>query len=117
MLAGKHNFVIEQGQDWERLITWYTEAGYPKALSGGTAQMVIRPYYGHTGTAYKIITSGSGITLGDTTSNIKLVLTDVETATMDFLRAVYVLEVTLSDVKYRVLEGEILLAKDCTDVE
>ncbi len=115
MLAGKHNFIIEQGQDWTRYVTWSTSGGSPKALSGGTARMTIRPYFGDTGSAYLEITKNAGITLGDSTNNITLTLTDVQTAALTFNRAVYVLEVTLSAIKYRVLEGEIMLAKNSID--
>ena len=122
MLAAVHDFIIEQGQDWERKVKWCDSSGTSKNLSSGyTATLTIRPYYGHTGAAIEKISNGAGITLASTGWNITLNLTNAETAALDFVRAVYVLEVIYTtpnpDVNSRILQGSVFLQKDSTDVE
>ncbi len=112
MLAGRYNFVIEQGQAWERNIQWKDAAGIVVELVGGNASFIVRPYFGHTGTPIFTLTQAAGITLANVGDNIILNMTDTATGALTFMRAVYVLEVTpTAGVKTRVLEGYIYLSK------
>jgi len=115
MIAGRHDFVIEQGVDWTRSISWRDSGGTNKSLSGLNGRFVIRPFLGDTGTPIKqIIQSDSGMTLSDNTYNIILLLTDTETASYTFMRAVYILEIEVGGLWIRVLQGNIRLNKDIT---
>ena len=115
MLSAVHDFIIEQGQIWTRNIAWRDSAGSPLALASGyTANFTIKHYFGDPSSAIKTLTQAAGITLSSGAWNIVLNMTAAETAALDFLRAVYVLEVTLTSTTAtkRILEGTIMLAKE-----
>lgn len=128
MLAGRHDFVIEQGQDFVRYINWEDSSGTTKDLSGGsdTATLKLRPWRGHSGTidsGYNIGTSdsildtgGGEITLTDGSGgyNIKIEIADTVTDDLDFEVGDYTLEVydDSASTTYRVLEGRMFLRKE-----
>lgn len=120
MLAGRYNFVIEQGQDWYRQIAWRDSSSTVKDLSSGySAALKIRPYPGHTGTEIDSFSSVSEINLSDGTSgaNIIVDVAGATTAAYDFLRGWYTLEVTNTGTGEisRVLEGYVHLSKEATN--
>lgn len=128
MLAGRHDFVIEQGQDWIRYLHWQDSDGdgYDLSDAGWNATFKVRYYRGDTGDAIMSLTEEAGVTLsdgsGEATYNIKLEASDTVTAALDFSRGIYTLE--LEDVtgivgaageKFRLLEGSIMLSKETTN--
>lgn len=112
MPAAIHSFIIEQGQDWERYVLWKDSAGSGKDLAGLTAVMVIRYFQGDLTTEIETVTVATS-TPGS--YNLKLTLTDVQTAALDFLGGWYTLNVIMGDtLEHRVLEGNIYLSKEVT---
>ncbi len=125
MLGGEHNFVIEQGQEWVRKITWDDTAGNNVDLSGAaTATLYLRPYRGHVGSidsGFNIggsdprLTQGVEIVLADADPNIVITIAAAVTAALDFIRGEYTLEVTPDGgVITRVLQGTMFLEKETT---
>jgi len=112
MLAGRHDLIIEQGQDWTRSIDWQTSGATAKALAGLNANFIIGPVTKYAGGAILTLTQDSGITLASTSYNIVLVITDTQTAALDFERAVYILEVEVGGLWYRIMEGYVYLIRN-----
>jgi hypothetical protein len=119
-LAGKWDFVIEQGATWSRQFRWEDSAGDVRDLGTYTLRMTIRPKHG----SKKIIAtsdSPANIVLtisGDGSSGIFTVsMTAAKTAVLDFIRAVYDIEAydTATGVTvYRILQGNVTLEKEVT---
>ena len=130
-LPEEHNFVIQQGQDWQRRLAWKSAAGAVYDLSSGyTAKLVLAPFFGFKGTiptGYRIgstdsiMTSGAEITLsvatGTPNRNILLAITDTVTAALDFERGQYTLELvsTATSKIYPILRGYMYLLKEATN--
>lgn len=127
MLGGVHDFTIEQGQQWVRKITWKDSGGTEIDLSGAaTATLYLRPWRGHVGaidSGYNIGGSdprltqdgGAEIALANADPNIVMTIVAATTASLDFIRGEYTLEVTpAGGVLTRVLQGTMFLEKETT---
>ena len=124
-----HNFVIQQGQDWQKRLAWKTATGTIRNLSTYSGRMVLTPYLGFKGTipsGYNIggadsaLTSGTELTLSASTGtparNILIAVTDTVTAALDFERGQYTLEiVSAGGTIYRILQGFIYLSRETTN--
>jgi len=114
MTAGKHNYVIEEGTDWESNLWLSNEDETPKDLTDYTAQMQIREQL--EGPVIKELTSGSGITITAVEGKIELALTVAETRLLQIRSGVYDLELTSgAPAKVtRLLEGTITVTPEVT---
>ena len=120
MSAGTYNFNIEQGASLTVDLTYRDSDGDVIDVSSGyTARMKIREASG--GDLIASTESGDSpkntlaISLGDSTSNIVITMTSVNTAALDFDTAVYDLELASgSNTVDRIIEGSVKLSKEIT---
>ena len=116
MGAGRYDFTIEQGATFSRVVTWKDAAGTPINLTSYTAAMQIR----ETKDASSAIATSAGIsptitlTLGGAAGTITISISATVTAAFTFETAYYDLELTLSGVVTRLLEGIVTLDKEVT---
>ena len=115
MIAGEHDFTIEQGATFTRIVQWKNSAGNPVDLTDYTAAMKVRESY-DTGTVLiSLTTGGSGIVITAGTGVLTITISATVTASLDFDRAVYDLELDDgSGVKTRLLQGHVTLEKEAT---
>lgn len=116
MLAGQHDFVMEQGSKFERLIQWNDANGSPHTLVGYSAAMKIRANKGDV-TPIASYTSAAELVLGGVNGTIQITVTATVTAGYTFDRAFYDLEVFPTAVTastIRILEGVITLSREVT---
>jgi len=87
----------------------------PVNLTGYTARLQIRETVEATDTLLSLTTENGGITLGGTAGTITLLASATATAALDFVNAVYDLEVISgSGVVTRLLHGTVTLSKEVT---
>lgn len=114
MSAGKHDFVIEAGTDWDPVIRLEEEDETPKDLTDYTAMMHIREVI--EGPLIKELATGSGITITGAEGKIQLSLTKTETSALQITSGVYDLELTspAPEKVTRLLEGDITVKPEIT---
>lgn len=120
MAAGGHNFVIEQGEDWSRVLTVKTKAtstSVPvvKTLTGYTARMTIKDRY--SGTSILSLTTENGrISITGASGIVTLTLTDIETAALAATNnAIYDLElISGAGAVEKLLKGNITIQSEVT---
>ena len=113
MPAAQLDLIIEQGATLDLLFTWRNAAGVLVDLTGYSAAMKLR----RTADSSDVLASwvsGTEITLGAIAGTIRLLVTAVETAALDFIRCVFDLEVMSGATVIRLLEGFITLSKEVT---
>jgi len=111
-MAGKYNFSIEQGTDFSRVITWRDQANVLINLTGYTARLQAREKIADTATLIDL-SVGAGIALGGTLGTITLSMTAAQTTALNFVTAVYNLEMTSPTGKIsRLLEGYVRLSRE-----
>jgi hypothetical protein len=110
----KYDFIIQQGANFTKNITWQDSDGQPIDLTNYTARMKAKRNYSSEN-EYFSLTHESGITLGGAEGTVVINMTPAETAALSFDTAVYDLELVSSggNVK-RLLEGVITLSKEVT---
>lgn len=130
MAAGKHNFIIEQGSDFNPIITYRNPPadpdndpdtpGAPINITGFTIRMQVRTG-SKTGTlVIDINTGGGGIVITDGPNgqfqlNVPAATTAALTASQFSPQAFYDLEIVdLSGVVTRLLEGTVRLSEEVT---
>ena len=113
MTAGTYNMTIEQGATWNTTLTLYTDEARttPDDVSGYTAKMHIRPTK-DSPVLIKGISSGDGITI--TTNVISLLISAEDTASFNFSKAYYDLELTNGTSTTRLIEGTVTLSAEVT---
>lgn len=117
MIAGRHNFIMEQGSEFNRTILWKNSAGAINDLTGYTARMTIREQVGDGSAIDSLTSAGGEIVLGGTAGTIQLLLTSTVTAAFDFDRAVYDLELLPGGTEaeaFKLLKGHIYFQKEVT---
>lgn len=125
MGAGIYNFTIEQGADFNAVITYKSSAGVPIQIRDYEARLKIRKsqdsansilYYDTTRPtmATGAITIGTGVT--GATGAFTIDISDVETAAMDFDDARYDFEIIVPTTLkvIRLLKGQVSLDKEAT---
>lgn len=112
-MAGRYDFVIEQGVPFTRTMTWRDDANTVVNLTGYTAKLQIRSRAESTTPILELSTSNGRITLGGATGIITLTLDATTTGALNFVRGVYQLELyNGSSVPTRLLEGVVSLSKE-----
>ena len=114
MAAGKYNFTIEAGTDWEPTLWLEEEDETPKDLTDYTAKLHIREKI--EGPLIKELKTGAGITITGPEGKIQLAMTESETSALQITNGVYDLELSSpTPVKVtRLLEGDITVTPEVT---
>ena len=93
MAASKHPLRIEQGADFSDLSFWKTgptvAAATPVDLTGWTARMQIRPRIDSPTVLKELTTLNGGIVLGGVLGSIEIVMSNAETAAINWVSGVY----------------------------
>lgn len=122
MPASTFNFAAEQGATLAHLFTWYSEApsagspeGVPVDLTGATARMQVRAKVTSPDVLHSFTTENGGIVLGGASGDITIKATATQTATWNFTRGVYDLEVVAADgTVTRLLKGNFVVDPEVT---
>lgn len=114
-MAGTYNITIEQGADFDLLMTWKDAAGTPIDLTGFSARMQCRASLADATLLLDLTTANGHIVLGGTAGTIRLLLTAAETAALTWTRGIYDLElVSSAGIVTRLLSGSIVVSPEVT---
>lgn len=135
MAAGKYSFIIEQGATLNLELQYKDSVGEPISLAGYEGAMQIRSNYSGSGTTYLTLTSslgdvynfnsssaflsfsGSNGTTSVTSGSIGIYAGWATTQDLTFTgNAYYDIELTSGSEKIRLLEGQVQLSKQVTEV-
>lgn len=117
MTAGKHNITIEQGSTWTMTLTLYEDEAKttPLDLTGYTARMQIRSFKESSTILDEFTTENGGITISGANSNIMTITASAtDTEAYSFRTGVYDLEIVLSGVVARIMEGDVEVSFEVT---
>lgn len=118
MAAGSYDLNIEQGSTFEQEFIWQDTQTPPQPidLTGYTARLQIRTSYEAATPEIELTTANGRITLGGLLGTITLLLTDDETAALDWPSpAVYDLELESASGRVtRLLKGKATLDPEVT---
>jgi hypothetical protein len=136
MAAGRYSFTIEQGATLNLELQYKDSEGNPISLIGYEGAMQIRSTYSGSGTTYLTLTSslgdvytktsssaflsfsGSNLTTSPTSGSIGIYAGWYVTQGLTFTgSAYYDLEIISGSEKIRLLEGQVQLSKQITEVE
>ena len=111
MAAGSHNFKIEQGASFNNTITYEDASGNKINLSGATITLKAKDNRSDTNFVINL-SVGNGITLSNPSQGeFTIAIPAATTATYDWNRAFYDLDIDLSGVITRLLQGQIQVIK------
>lgn len=115
MLAGRYNFVCDQGSTFQRTIDIKNAEGEIFPLTGYTARMHVRREIDSTSTLIELTTTNSRLTINGALGRITMSLTPTETAAIT-RSGYYDLEIveTATGKVHKVLRGEFRLEKEVT---
>lgn len=114
-VAGKLNLVIEQGATFLVNMTWTDENSSPIDLTGYDARMDIKENINSVTPIITLSVTNTRIVLGGVAGTIQLNITDADTTSLTFSRAVYDLEMISSGGQVtRLLEGSVTLSDEVT---
>lgn len=109
-MAITNNLYIDQGSDYNSIVTVTSASGAPLNLSGFTVKSQMRKSYSSS-TAYNFAASVYEAALGQ----IKLSLTSTQSETIPAGRWLYDVEITSAEgVKKRVVEGIVVITPQIT---
>jgi len=114
MPAGIYNIVAEQGATLTRTITWNNTAGQPINLTNYTARMQVRNDYDSSTALLTLTTENGGITLGGVLGTVILTVSASSMALVASGSYVYDLELVLSDVVTRLVQGSFTVNAEVT---
>jgi len=111
MAAGSHNFKIEQGATFNNTITYEDASGNKINLSGAAITLKAKDNRSDTNFVLNL-SVGNGITLSNPSQGeFSISIPAATTANYDWNRAFYDLDITLSGVVTRLLQGQIQIVK------
>lgn len=114
MLAGNHNFTIDQGAHFESLITVRNEDDSLFDFTDYTARMQIRLEVDSDDYVVELTTENGGIVLGGDDGTLRVVM-DAESTDLINREGVYDIEIIdNTDKVYRLLKGKIRLNLEVT---
>lgn len=106
MPAAQYDFIVEQGAEFDRTLTWKDLDGNLIDLTGFTAVLQGRFKKDTPATLFEMSTANGAIILGGVAATIQLIQTAAQTRLFTFIAAVYDLELTSSGGKVtRLFEG------------
>ena len=123
MKPGQHDFTIYQGTTWRASLVWRDPLNNPRDLTGYTARMQIRSTIDAITALADLTTENGGITITAAEGQIDLLLTDAETAALDFApssplmagQGIYDLELESPTGEVtRLLQGNVVLDPEVT---
>lgn len=113
MSINQHNFTMNQGETFSKVITWKDSAGTLIDLTGYTARMYLRRRIGDPTPALMLTTENGRITLGGAAGTVTLTISADDTALLESLY-IYDLELVLTTVVKRLLQGIITIDPEVT---
>jgi len=114
MIAGKYNFVIEQGATFTRVLTWKDSTGTAVNLTGYTARMQLREITESGTVILSLTTENSRISLGGSAGTVTLTILAADTTTMSPGSYVYDLELITGATVYRLVQGTATVSAEVT---
>ena len=122
MSAGTVNITIEQGATFQYVLTWKeydstnppTYEGDPIDLSGYTARAQIRKRLKSEEVMIELTTENGRITLGGALGTISLFIDAEDTEALNFNSGVWDLEMEVSGIVKRLVQGTVTLSKEVT---
>ena len=122
MTAGRYNITIEQGATYSLPITvsdTISGSSVLRDLTGYTARMKIKENVADTAALLELTTENGRIVIdadqATNTGEMSLAIAASVTASLDFDRGVYDLELVNGAVVERLLEGKVIFRKEVTD--
>lgn len=115
--AARLDLVIEQGATFNVTMTWKDSTGTAVAgLDNWSARMYLKTSKSESSTVLELTTANGGVVLGDNPGEVKLFISDSDTAAMTDVAGVYDLElISPSSVVTRLLAGKWKLDTEVTD--
>ena len=114
-MAGKYDFVIEQGATFDRSLTYKDPAGTPLNLTGYTARMQIRSGVSSPTVLLELTSANGRLVIDPLVGGITIYLEPVDTEGVMWKRGVYDLEIEAPDTSVtRLIEGNIELSREVT---
>lgn len=110
MPAFKKDLYIEKGATFSLNLTKKDTDGDPIDLTGYTARFKAAQGYNVLPIILDLTTENGGITLGGTAGTIAITASATATAAINLSELVYDLELTLSGVVQRLLQGKIIIS-------
>jgi hypothetical protein len=116
MAAAVHDLVIEQGVTLNQQFLWTDSTGAVVDLTGYTGRMQIRASYTAATTIADLTVANGGIVIVGATGSVTAHITATATAAMNFVQAVYDLEMVAPDgvTVTRLIQGAVTLSKEVT---
>lgn len=116
MGAGTYHITIEQGSNFELVITWKDEDGELIDLTGYTARMQVRREFSDSSAMLSLTTENGRITLGGVLGTITISVPASVTSTLSWQgKALYDLELVSSGGQVtRLLKGKVTLELEVT---
>ncbi len=112
--AGKLNLRIVRGSTFDQTLTYKDADGDPIDLTGATARAQVREEVDSSTILVTLTTENGGLTLGGGAGTIRLQISAVATALLDFSGGVWDLELVMSGVTIPLLAGAVSLVLDVT---
>lgn len=115
MTAGIYNFTIDQGAQYTTQIIWADSSGNPIDLTGYSAAMQLREQASSPNpSALNLTSSNGGITITPLAGEMDILMTTAQTGALDARFYVYDLEIALSGVVTRIIQGQITVSAQVT---
>ena len=115
MTAGIYNFTIDQGAQYTTQIIWADGSGNPIDLTGYTAAMQLRLQAASPNpSSLNLTSSNGGITITPVAGEMDILMTTAQTGALNAGFYVYDLEIALSGVVTRIIQGQITVSAQVT---
>lgn len=115
MTAAKYDFVLEEGAEFRRVLTWKVD-DVAVNVTGYTAKMQIRTKPGGDLILEALSTGVSPrITLGGSAGTITIVIPGSATTGLEFATGVYDLELTTGTTVRRLLKGNVIYSREVSE--
>jgi len=112
--VGQADIEINQGSTFDVTLTYKDSAGNPIDLTGYDARMKIKQKKSDATEIVELSVTNGRIILGGAAGTIRLLIDAALTATLDFPKSFYDLELVNGSVVSRILEGRATLSKEVT---
>jgi hypothetical protein len=115
MTAGIYNFTVDQGAQYTTQVIWADSSGTPIDLTGYTAAMQLRLQAASPNpSALNLTSSNGGITITPLAGEMDILMTTAQTGALAAGFYVYDLEIALSGVVTRIIQGQITVSAQVT---
>lgn len=116
MAAGKYNFKLEQGVDFERAFTRKVKStGLPVNYTGFTGRMQVRSDHADKKVWLELTTANGGMVIDGAAGKVTITMTNAQTSALKLDKAIYDIELISGVGKVmRFLEGQITIKPEAT---